>query len=239
MDQYINKITLKRELVKDYSQYPFSVAAVKTLSSLSLKAPVTFFVGDNGTGKSTMIEAMAVSYGLNPEGGSKNIVFSTRNTVSQLEDYIVLEKGIKRPKDAFFLRAESFYNLASKIDDFGDLDQYYGGRSLHAQSHGESFLSTINGRFFGQGLYILDEPEAALSVTGQMAMLRLMQDLIKNHSQFIIATHSPILTAYPDAVIYEVTDAGISKKPYEEISNYELTKYFLNNYQKMLKEILD
>ena len=175
---------------------------------INLNAPVTFFVGENGTGKSTLLEAIAIAAGFNPEGGTKNFNFATRETHSELCDCIALAKyGF--PKDGFFLRAESIYNVASNIDDLDDLDENggggppiinsYGGISLHKQSHGESFLAIMENRFGGNGLYILDEPEAALSPMRLMRLMAKMDDLVKRNSQFIISTHSPILMAYPGA----------------------------------------
>ena len=185
---------------------------------INLNAPVTFFVGENGTGKSTLLEAIAIAAGFNPEGGTKNFNFATRETHSELCDCIALAKyGF--PKDGFFLRAESIYNVASNIDDLDDLDENggggppiinsYGGISLHKQSHGESFLAIMENRFGGNGLYILDEPEAALSPMRLMRMMAKIDDLVKRNSQFIISTHSPILMAYPGAEILELCEEGI------------------------------
>jgi predicted ATPase len=197
------------------------------------------FTLSNGTGKSTLLEAIAVSYGFNPEGGSKNFAFSTNDSHSKLYSYTRLVKGIKLAKDGFFLRAESFYNVATEVDRLDpSLISAYGGISLHSQSHGESFMSLMMNRLFGNGLYIFDEPEAALSPVRQMAMLRRIHDLVKNNSQFIIATHSPILMAYPHATILEVSSEGIKETQYEETENYIFTKYFLNNREKMLNDIL-
>ncbi|MDF2909569.1 MAG: hypothetical protein K0Q56_449, partial [Sporolactobacillus laevolacticus] len=159
---------------------------MRHLDTFEFRKKVTFFVGENGTGKSTILEALAVSSGYNPEGGSKNFNFATSDTHSNLYRAMRVIKGIDRPRDGFFLRAESFYNLASNIDEIGDplfLEQY-GGRSLHEQSHGESFLSLMLHRFRGNGLYILDEPEAALSPSKLMTMLARMHELVNQHSQF-------------------------------------------------------
>src|SRR5205085_2393360 len=148
------------------------------------------------TGKSTLIEAIAVAAGFNAEGGTKNFRFSTRSSESDLNEALVLARGVKRERDGFFLRAESLFNVATEIESLGVLG-YYGGRSLHEQSHGESFLALVGNRFGGAGLYILDEPEAALSPSRQLALLKIVDHLVQNmRSQFIIATHSPILMAY-------------------------------------------
>nr|WP_323985041.1 AAA family ATPase [Fusibacter ferrireducens] len=224
--------------------YPYNLPAVQSLDSLEFHPNVTFLVGENGSGKSTILEAIAVAFGYNPEGGTKHFNFATENSHSNLFDEIKLVKGIRSPKDGFFLRAESFYNVASYIDeldrDFGGgpkLIQSYGGKSLHQLSHGESFLTLFMNRLGGKGLYILDEPEAALSPNRQMALLSRMHDLVLENSQFIIATHSPILMAYPNAKIYCI-DQDYACIKYEETEHYNTTKQFVNNTEKMLKILM-
>ncbi|PID76542.1 MAG: AAA family ATPase [Deltaproteobacteria bacterium] len=243
--QYIYEIKLNREKVPSFEQYPFSLDAVKNISSIKLHPNVTFFIGENGSGKSTLMEAIAVSWGFNPEGGSKNFNFGTYESHSSLHEYIRLSRGYKRPKDGFFLRAESFFNVASEIQRLDEQGGFgppiidsYGGHSLHEQSHGESFMALLINRFGGNGLYILDEPEAALSPTRQMAMISRMHDLVKMKSQFIIATHSPIILAYPHAMIYQLDENGIKKVNYEETEHYQVTKDFLNRTDKMLDVLL-
>lgn len=236
---YIKEIKYNKLMENvDYSLYPFNLPFVKCLESLRLKSKVTFLVGENGTGKSTLLEAIAINYGFNPEGGSKNFNFATNDTHSSLHEYIILVKGVKKPQDGYFLRAESFYNVASEAERLGVL-RPYGGKSLHAQSHGESFMALIANRFFGNGLYLLDEPEAALSPQRQLALLSLLGDLVKQNSQFIIATHSPILLAFPQAQIYVLTENGIELTPYKETEHYTLTRQFLNNPEGLLKHLLD
>lgn len=206
------------------------------MGSLNLEKPVTFFVGENGTGKSTLIEAIAVAMGFNGEGGSRDFFFSTQDTHSELCDYLTISKSVW-PKDGFFLRAESFYNTASYLEQNSTLARY-GGVSFHEQSHGESFLALAMNRFEGNGLYILDEPESALSPQRLMSLLVVIDELVKNNSQFIIATHSPILMAYPDADILEFSEQGIHKVGYRETEHYKITKQFIDMPERMVKYLL-
>ena len=243
---YVREVTLKRDRVPSFDQYPFSLEAVRTLSRIELHPRVTYFIGENGSGKSTLLEAIAVSWGFNAEGGTKNFRFGTRHSHSQLHEYLRLVKGVRRPKDGFFLRAESFFNVATEIENLDrepaagpPLINAYGGVSLHEQSHGESFLALLKHRFGGRGLYILDEPEAALSPQRQLAVLARIHDLVKDDSQFIIATHSPILMAYPDATIYACGPEGVERTSYEETEHYQVTRDFLLNPQRMLNILLE
>lgn len=226
---------LNREGV-DFSVYPFNLPAVRNFKSLEFDPKVTFIIGENGAGKSTLIEAIAVACGLNPEGGSRNFQFATRETHSSLSDHLTIVRGALRPKDSYFLRAESFYNVISKIEDYAVGG--YGDRSLHDMSHGESFLALIENRFQANSLYIMDEPEAALSIRRQMRFIALINRLIGEGAQLVIATHSPIILSFPGALIYEVTGGGWSQVSYEDTDQYQLTKYFLGNYRKMLDEII-
>lgn len=245
-DQYLAEVKLKRDEVPSFDRYPFRLDAVRGLSCLRLHPSVTFVIGENGSGKSTLLEAIAVAWGFNPEGGSRNFSFSTYSSHSELHQFIRLSKGVKRPRDGFFLRAESFFNVASEIQRLDEqpalsppVVDSYGGRSLHAQSHGESFLALLMNRFGGNGLYILDEPEAALSPTRQMAMLSRVHQLVARKSQFIIATHSPIVMACPDAQIYQLDPEGARAVAYEETEHYQVTKDFLNNPRQMLEILLE
>jgi len=232
----------------DESSYLHDLPVVKHLichRSLPISKNVTFFVGENGAGKSTLLEAIAVAYGFNAEGGSVNFKFSTKNTHSDLCDRLVLRKRAKA-RDGFFLRAESVYNVATNIDKMDSEPSFdpqvvesYGGVSLHNQSHGESFLSIVQNRFFGRGLYILDEPEAALSPANQLVLLAEMNRLVKNGSQFIIATHSPILMAFPDAEILRFSAEGINTVDYKETEHYQITKRFLDCPEAMLKYLFE
>lgn len=244
LSQFIRSIELKTDEITSFEEYPFCLRAVKGLDRLELHPRVTFIVGENGTGKSTILEGIAAAYGFNPEGGTRNFNFSSMNTHSALYNYIKLVKGVKKPRDGFFLRAESLYNVATNIDEMDSIPSNYpkvidsyGGRSLHEQSHGESFLSIFLNRFGGHGLYILDEPEAALSPSRQMTLLARMHELVEHGSQFIIATHSPIIMAYPDCWIYEIRES-IRCVDYEETEHYQVMKSFLNNREKMLEVLL-
>lgn len=245
VDHYLLSVKLLRDKVENFNQYPFSLDVIRQLDSIEFHPKVTFIIGENGTGKSTLLEAIATAYGFNPEGGTKNFAFSTRASHSNLYKYIRIAKSFRRPKDGFFLRAESFYNVATNIDELDESPSFgppikdsYGGKSLHQQSHGESFFSLMLHRFGGNGLYILDEPEAALSPTRQMAMLTRMHQLIEERSQFIIATHSPIILAYPNAQILELIDGKLIPANYDEFEHYTITKSFLNNHQTMLNKLL-
>ena len=196
---------------------------------------VTFFIGENGSGKSTLLEALAVCYGFNAEGGSKNFCFSTRPTEYELADALILSRK-NYPKDGFFLRAGSFYNVASNIEEIGVTG--YGDASLHEQSHGESFLSLFLHRFRGKGLYILDEPEAALSPIHHLTLLSCIHNLVEKESQFIISTHSPILLAFPNATIYELSSKEIQETEYKKTQIYTMYKNFLDCSERMLQHLL-
>ncbi|RUT31681.1 AAA family ATPase [Paenibacillus zeisoli] len=245
-DAYVRRIELDRSRIPSYQQYPYNLGVVRNLDSLKLHPKVTYIVGENGMGKSTLMEAVAVAWGFNPEGGTKNFNFSTQATHSPLHEHIRLVRGRNRPRDGFFFRAESYYNLATNIGvldrEFSDappIINSYGGKSLHEQSHGESFFAAFLHRFGGRGLYMLDEPEAALSPLRQMAMLSRIHELVQRNSQFIISTHSPILMAYPDSIIYNLTTEGMEVTTLEETDHYIIMKEFLNHKDKMLRELFD
>ena len=234
---YLLGLSLRRDKVPSFDDYPYCLPVVRNLTNIEFHPSVTFIVGENGTGKSTLLEAIAVASGFNPEGGSRNFNFSTRASHSPLHEVLNLSKGIKRPRDGFFLRAESFFNVATEIERLGVSDSY-GGRSLHELSHGESFLTLVMERFSGNGLYLLDEPEAALSPSRQLALLSRLHQLVKLNSQFIIATHSPILMAYPDASIYALGSDSIREVEYTDTEHYAVTRQFLNNHKAMLADLL-
>lgn len=235
---YLKSIQFKNPDEIDWSVYPFAIPAINDLDKIEFHSDVTFFVGENGSGKSTALEAIAKNLGFSTEGGTKNFNLRTAaNTTSDLFDHIKSIKSFKKPKDGYFLRAESFFNVASYMDDVGYLAGF-GNKSLHARSHGESFMSLLLDKLRGNGLYILDEPEAALSPTRQLAALAAIHDLVKDESQFIIATHSPILLAYPNAKILKFSESGISEISYEETEHYIVTKDFLNNYPHRIEQLL-
>ncbi len=243
---YLLSVALMRDRVPSFAEYPFCLPVVRNLTMIEFHPAVTFIVGENGTGKSTLLEAIAVASGFNPEGGTRNFGFSTRASHSPLHGVLALARGLRRPRDGFFLRAESFFNVATEIERLDaepapapPIIDSYGGRSLHEQSHGESFFALVTHRFGGRGLYLLDEPEAALSPSRQLALLARLHQLVRAQSQFIIATHSPILMAYPYAKIILLTEKAITEVRYTETEHYAVTREFLNKHEAMLKELLE
>src|SRR5262245_15960253 len=197
---YLLHLELLRDRVSSFDQFPYSLPVLRSLDRLPFHPKVTFLVGENGTGKSTLLEALALSVGLNPEGGSRNFNFATRASHSDLDRSLRVAKSVNLARDSYFLRAESFYNVATEMERIGpDLLPAYGGRSLHEQSHGESFFALLQHRFRGNGLYVLGEPEAALSPSRQMSFLARLHELVQQGSQFVIAPHSALIMAHPDA----------------------------------------
>ena len=244
--QFISSIELKRDEVESFDRYPFSLAAVRPLEQLEFHPAVTFFVGENGSGKSTLLEAIAVACGFNAEGGSKNFRFGTRESHSELHRFLRVSRGHPRPRDGFFFRAESFFNVATEIEKLDaepgvdpPIGPAYSEHSLHEQSHGESFLALMVNRFHGNGLYLLDEPEAALSPQRQLAVMTRIHDLVQQKCQFVIATHSPMLMAYPDAFIYQFSADGIERVEYRETEHYRITRGFLANPERMLRILFE
>ena len=217
-----------RRLPTGSSDYPFSIPAIAAMDTLAID-DVTFLVGENGSGKSTLVEAIAVRTGLNPEGGSRNLAFETRPTTSSLHEAIELVWH-QRPARALFLRAETFYNTITAYEDV-DI------RGYHERSHGESFLDAVAGQITAGAFVLMDEPESALSVTGQLKLMRSMHELVGQRCQFVIATHSPILLAYPGARIYELSDDGISSVAYDEASAVQLTRSFLDAPERFLRHL--
>jgi predicted ATPase len=234
---FLRAVSLRREWVESFEVFPYSIPAVKNLASLDLHPNVTFFVGENGTGKSTLLEAIAVAEGFNAEGGSRHAMFKTADTHNEdLPRKLQLHRNKIPRGDSFFLRAESFYNLSSYIDSMG-MSHAYGERPLHQQSHGEAFLSLLVERLSGNGVYLMDEPEAALSPQRQLTFLAALHSLVQSGGQFIIATHSPIILAYPQASILHFTAEGIAPVAYQDTEHYKVTKAFLTRTDKMLEEL--
>jgi predicted ATPase len=241
---YLISVSLRRDEVPSFDEYPFNIPAIRHLDHLEFDQPVSFLVGENGSGKSTLLEAIAVAWGLNPEGGSRNFAFSTRQSHSDLNRYLRLSRGVHRAGDAFFLRAESYFNVATQIEKLDEEFSFgppiidsYGGRSLHEQSHGESFIALVKHRFNGSGFYVLDEPEAALSPSRLLSLMTLMHELVADGAQFLIATHSPILMAYPLATIFLMDPDGPREVSYRATEHYTVTKRFLNDPEGMLEKL--
>jgi predicted ATPase len=244
---YLLHVQLLRDRIPTPDQYPFSLPVVRHLTQLEFHPKVTFLVGENGSGKSTLIEALATACELNPEGGSRNFDFESRASHSKLETCLRLARPAGAlAADSFFLRAESFYNVASEIERLG-VGRNYGDRSLHEQSHGESFFALLQKRFGFRndpskppvpGLYFLDEPEAALSPNRQLEFLGLLHQYCGEGSQFVIATHSPIIMAYPESWIYVLKGDGIRQVAYEDTEHFLVTRGFLSNPKRMLKILL-
>ena len=235
--QFLREVSLNSENVYDWTEYPFSLPIIRNFRTLSFHPQVTFFVGENGSGKSTLLEAIANVAGFNAEGGTKNFHFSTVRENQELARVLKLVRGIRRPSDGFFYRADSFFNVASEIDRLG-VGYAYGERSLHARSHGEGFLDLIMNKFRGYGLYLFDEPEAALCPKRQLSLLSIIHSLVKKGSQLIIATHSPIIMSYPVSKIYLFEGADICPVSYEDTGHFQVTDSFLKRRQRILDELI-
>lgn len=241
----MESVYIERSRIRDPNHYAYQLPALRNFSAMPLHPQVTFFVGENGSGKSTLLEAMAVANGLNAEGGSRNMLFGTRESHSEMHHVLKFRRVHSMIPDVWFLRAESLFNVATEIENLDSqpanarkLIDSYGGKSLHEQSHGEAFMSLIENRF-GQGLYFLDEPEAALSPQRQLEFLVLMDQLVAQDSQLVIATHSPIIMSYPKATIQMFDGTGIHPIEYEETEHYKITRRFLDAPGRMLKHLLD
>ena len=232
---------VRRVVARRGEGWPWTIPALSNLEELELSPGVTFLVGENGSGKSTFVEGFAVAAGFAAEGGSLGFGARTREESPPLADALTLVRGARRPRTGFFLRAESFFNVATRVDDIQREDarmlDAYGGVSLHEQSHGEGFLALAMHRFGPDGLYVLDEPEAALSPQGQITLLHRVHELVASGAQFLVATHSPILLAFPGALIYEMTEDGPVRTAYEDTDHYRVTRAFLDAPDRFLREL--
>jgi predicted ATPase len=235
---FLRSVEIRRDEDMDEKAYPFSIPAIKTMDKLHFHTNVTFLVGENGSGKSTLLEAIAYQCGFHTAGGSRNNEYEVDSSAAILGNAIRLS-WMPKVTNGFFLRAETFYHFASYIDTLdSDTLRNYGGRSLHQQSHGEAFLSLFKHRFGKKAIYLLDEPEAALSPARQLALMRVIKDL-SDEAQFVIATHSPILLGYPDAQILNFDDQPVEEIRYEDTLHYIVTRRFLENRKTVLAELFE
>ena len=245
----LKKLTLLRERVQDWEIYPFSVPAIRGLGELALRSRISFFAGENGTGKSTLLEAIAAHYGFGREGGNRNFRNDSTESNHSIDPLVkALRLSFDRKTGAgFFLRAESFFNTASHIDELDKepgggppISTFYGGRSLHTRSHGETFFTVLDLKFRRNGLFLLDEPEAALSPQRQLSFLVLIHDVLREFkdAQFIISTHSPVLLAYPKAQIFSFDEGQVHEVDYERTGSFQVAHRFLNHREEFLEELL-
>lgn len=234
--QFIKGLSIDWKRIAPYS-YLREIEALHELKSLEFTSPITFFVGENGSGKSTLLEAIAIAAGFNPEGGSRNYHFSTFDSHSELCEAIRLVRSCNRPGWGYFLRAESFYNVATKEMDYADAD--HPSQKYHEKSHGESFLTLAQNQFRPHGLYLLDEPEVALSPQRQLTLLINIHECAKAGAQFFIVTHSPILLGMPEAEILTFDEGKLHSCDYEETSSYQITELYINNRKQLLERLLD
>jgi len=232
---FIRELVLHRDRVETFDAYPYCIPAIRSLHTLPLCATLTIFVGENGTGKSTFLEAIARLAGLDPEGGSRGFHRAPQAPEAPLHEAMQLIRSTRRERSAFFLRAETMFNLATEVNELGLAE--YGWEDLHTKSHGEAFLWTVQNRLHGNGLYVFDEPESALSPQRQLSLLVLLHDLASRGAQIVMATHSPILMAYPGALIYELTDTGIAEAAYEQLESVNVMRNFLASPERMLQAL--
>ena len=233
--QFIQSITIDWNRIGRDS-YLREIEAVKNINHLIFHNPVTFFVGENGSGKSTVLEAIAIASGFNPEGGTKNYSFSTYDSHSELYAALRLSKGYRRVKGGYFLRAESFYNVATQEELYADPD--HPSERYHEKSHGERFLAIARSRLSPGGVYLLDEPEAALSPQRQLTLLTEIWHCAQQGSQFLIVTHSPILLGIPGAEILTFDNGPVHSCSYEETDSYQITELFINHRQEILRRLI-
>ncbi|MDO4467263.1 MAG: AAA family ATPase [Bacillota bacterium] len=234
--QIIRRIEIDWSRIEEDS-YIREIEALRDVEKMEFTSPVTFLVGENGSGKSTLLEAIAIAIGFNPEGGTKNYHFSTYDSHSSLCEAIRVVRGSRKEKHGYFLRAESFYNVASKEEEYVDL--LHPSKKYHEKSHGESFLALVQDHFSANGIYLLDEPEAALSPQRQLTLLLEMYRCVQEESQFIIVSHSPILLGFPGASIYTFDQGCVHEIEYEETESYRITKSFVNNRKRLLDMLLE
>lgn len=241
-EPFFERVLVRLNDVEEPDAYPFNLPAVRALPTMRFHPKVTYIVGENGSGKSTLVEALAVATGFNAEGGTKNFRFSTSATESPLCDYLTVVRGGRRERDGFFLRAESVYTAASYLDavekDAPAPYASYGGKSLHVRSHGEAFLAIVQNRFGKNSLFFFDEPESALSPMRQLVLLAEIDRLAKDGCQFVIATHSPIVMAYPNSRLYWLDRDGVHEKSYQDTEHYQLTRGFLEHPGAYLKHLV-
>lgn len=235
-NQFIQGVLFDWDRISDDS-YLRNIKALHGIEKIEFANPVSLFVGENGTGKSTLLEAIAVAHGFNPEGGTKNYSFSTRDTHSELCNAIRIAKGYRKEKWGYFLRAESFYNVATQEEEYADIA--HPSEQYHMKSHGESFLTLVQNNIQANGLYLFDEPEAALSPQRQLTLLMEICRYAKEGAQFIIATHSPILLGIPNAEIFCFDNGSIHTCSYEDTDSYRVTEMFINNRERLLERLLD
>jgi predicted ATPase len=238
VEALLRDVQLDPGRIPDRSAFPFQLPAVAALSEpLAFHPQVTFLVGENGSGKSTILEALAAKLDLDAEGGDTVMTFVERQADTPLHTALVLARGARSPSMRYFLRAESFFNVAQHVDAHEKALKAHGGRPLHGMSHGESFLTLVAERFYPDGVFLLDEPEAAMSPQGCLTLLRRIRELAIDGAQFVIATHSPLLLAYPDAIIYELSERGIEHVSYEDTDHYRLTRSFLDSPERFLRQL--
>lgn len=234
--QFLQSVLFDWDKISDES-YLTRIEALYMVKKIDFMKPITLFVGENGSGKSTLLEAIAVAHGFNPEGGTKNYCFSTHDTHSELCNAITIAKGYRKEKWGYFLRAESFYNVATQEEEYADFA--HPSEEYHNRSHGESFLKMVQNNIQSNGLYFLDEPEAALSPQRQLTLLAEIYRCASDGAQFIIATHSPILLGIPNAEIFSFDNGKIHTCRYEETESYKVTELFINNRKRLLENLLD
>jgi len=246
----LKKIVLLRERVEDWTAYPFSVPTIASLPEISIHSRIAFFAGENGTGKSTLLEAIAAHYGFGPEGGNRNLQFETSDSsrsVDRLTRALRLSFDIRTGR-GFYFRAESLFSLATQIDEWdkdpglgGRIIDGYGGVSLHNHSHGETFFTVLDNKFRNSGLFLLDEPEAALSPQRQLSFLLLIRDTLRRYkdAQFLISTHSPVLLGYPGAQIFSFDDGHLHEIDYEDTEPLQIVRRFVNDRDSFIQELFE